>query len=188
MHALAFYPIWELYGFISENGVKVTLDGQGPDEMMGGYFETIQSALRNAVSSFSPGRILDIYKTYSKQGETRYRSSKGSADAELLRLVKTPFSRLKKVVLECLEGRAKPQRKLEFAHHVPDGLNSLAQSCIVSFVETTSNDFAAIRSLLYGSWGGMSDALLDYRIVEFAFTTGESIVGDGYTKRVLRRR
>jgi asparagine synthase (glutamine-hydrolysing) len=44
MHSLAFYPIWVLYGFIRENGVKVTLDGQGPDEMMGGYYETIRPA------------------------------------------------------------------------------------------------------------------------------------------------
>ena len=48
-HALAFYPIHVLYKQISRQGIKVTLDGSGPDEMLGGYdtfTEIIVSALR----------------------------------------------------------------------------------------------------------------------------------------------
>lgn len=48
MHALAFYPIWKLYQYIKKQRITVTLDGQGPDEMLGGYrpvYEALMAAI-----------------------------------------------------------------------------------------------------------------------------------------------
>ncbi|MBI3631234.1 MAG: asparagine synthase (glutamine-hydrolyzing) [Candidatus Sungbacteria bacterium] len=36
---------WCVYGLAREKGVKVTLDGQGPDEMLGGYYTFMYAAL-----------------------------------------------------------------------------------------------------------------------------------------------
>ncbi len=36
---------WCVYGLVREHGVTVTLDGQGPDEMMGGYVPTMYPSL-----------------------------------------------------------------------------------------------------------------------------------------------
>ena len=56
-HALAFYPIHRLYRRIAEQGVKVTLDGQGPDEMLGGYY-----IFKEAIaSSFMEKRYCQIW-------------------------------------------------------------------------------------------------------------------------------
>ena len=38
VNSLAFYPIYCLYKKIKKNQIKVTLDGQGPDEILGGYY------------------------------------------------------------------------------------------------------------------------------------------------------
>ena len=76
-HALAFYPIHQLYKRISEQGIKVTLDGQGPDEMLGGYYifkEVILShlmekkyfqtlmAIRSAISHSHEGSLKGFLK------------------------------------------------------------------------------------------------------------------------------
>jgi asparagine synthase (glutamine-hydrolysing) len=188
MHALAFYPIWELYGFIKKSGIEVTLDGQGPDEMMGGYYETIRSALRCALRSGRLNWLWDIYKIYSEQGETQFYSSKRFAKHELVQLMKTPLSRLKRFVLHHVEGRSHPQSHLEYAQPVPPNLNPLSVDLYRQFCQkqlpTILQQFDRC-SMAHGVESRMP--FMDYRIVEFVFSLSEeSIVGRGHTKRVLR--
>lgn len=65
MHALAFFPIWKLYSEISKKGVKVTLDGQGPDEMLGGYItqNLFAAAVMSGVGNLSAPRLWDLHRT-----------------------------------------------------------------------------------------------------------------------------
>jgi asparagine synthase (glutamine-hydrolysing) len=189
MHSLAFYPIWELYKLISERGIKVTLDGQGPDEMMGGYFETIQSALLSALQNFRLRWFKDIYKAYSRQGESRYRSSRGLAKRELLRLLKTPLSQLKRNLLSRVgDGSKSLDERLEFAQPIPSGLGSLSSELYSQFCQrqlpTILQQYDRC-SMAHGVECRMP--FMDYRIVDFLFSLPEeSLIGGGYTKRVLR--
>jgi asparagine synthase (glutamine-hydrolysing) len=189
MHALAFYPIWELYGFIRENGVKVTLDGQGPDEMMGGYFETVQSALRAALSQGKLGWFWDIYKTYSEQGENSFRSSKGLAKSELLRLFKSPLSRVKRLVVSGFaNGSTASKDTLEYAQPTPSGLSAFSAELYNQFcrkqLPTILQQYDRC-SMSHGVECRMP--FMDYRLVEFVFSLPDSsLVGGGFTKRILR--
>jgi asparagine synthase (glutamine-hydrolysing) len=190
MHALAFYPIWELYGFISDNGVKVTLDGQGPDEMMGGYYESIRTAVMAALSSRRLGWAWDIYKTYGAQGESKYRSSRAFVRAELVDLLKSLLVPYKRTLIHWLGPKAnEPSDHLEFFQTVPSGLNPLAAGLYRQFCQaqlpTILQQYDRC-SMAHGVECRMP--FMDYRIVEFVFSLPqESLVGGGYTKRVLRQ-
>jgi asparagine synthase (glutamine-hydrolysing) len=175
MHSLAFYPIWELYRLIREDGVKVTLDGQGADEMMGGYYETIQSALKSSLRKGNLSWFWDIYKAYSEQGEHQYRSSKVIAKSELLRLLKTPLSRLKRILLTRLVDSSVSSREyLKFAHPIPLGLGSLREELYSQFCQkhlpTFLQQFDSC-SMAHGVECRMP--FMDYRIVEFVFSLPE---------------
>ncbi len=186
MHALAFYPIWRLYGFIRQQGVKVTLDGQGPDEMMGGYGETIQSALRTSLFRGKLHWFWDIYRTYGAQGENPYRSSRAIARRELIRLAKAPLSKVKHAILN---GEYPDQGNgWIFANPLPPGLSPLRRELYAGFFQkqlpTILQQYDRC-SMAHGVECRMP--FMDFRIVEFIFSLPEkSLVGGGFTKRILR--
>jgi asparagine synthase (glutamine-hydrolysing) len=189
MHALAFYPIWKLYGFIRAKGVKVTLDGQGADEMMGGYFETIQAAMLSAVKGIRPFWLRDVYKTYSDLGESDYLSRKADARKELTSLIKSPLSLGRKWLRGRFNGRGSTSRdELEYSQPVPRGVSLLMADLYRQFCQiqlpTILQQFDRC-SMAHGVECRMP--YMDYRIVEFVFSLPEkSLVSGGYTKRILR--
>ena len=67
MNSLAFYPIYCLYKRIGEHGIKVTLDGQGPDEMLGGY-DVFSEAIITAVGNFHFRWFFEIIYTFIYHG------------------------------------------------------------------------------------------------------------------------
>jgi asparagine synthase (glutamine-hydrolysing) len=186
MHALAFYPIWNLYAFIRQHGVKVTLDGQGPDEMMGGYAETIQSALRSALARGKIRWFWDIYRTYGAQGENPYRSSRAMAHRELIRLAKAPLSKVKQAILN--GNRPDQGNGWVFASPTPRHLSPLRRELYTQFFQkqlpTILQQYDRC-SMAHGVECRMP--FMDFRIVEFIFSLPEeSLVGGGFSKRVLR--
>lgn len=55
-------PFLQTYGRIADNGIKVTLDGHGADEMFGGYsFDIIYAAIENDISTEEKKKIWNIY-------------------------------------------------------------------------------------------------------------------------------
>jgi asparagine synthase (glutamine-hydrolysing) len=190
MHALAFYPIWELYRMVRERGIKVTLDGQGPDEMMGGYFESIRGGLRAAVSPLNLKWFVDIFKTYRNQGESPYRSSRALAVFELAQLLKSPLSRLKRGLVEAIRdnvaGTAEPSS--DFVHAIPASLDPFRENLYSSFCQTQLPTILQQYDRCSMSHGvECRMPFMDHRIVEFVFSLpNESLVGGGFTKRVLR--
>ena len=187
MHALAFYPIWELYGFIRENGIKVTLDGQGADEMMGGYFETIKSALRGALVDRSFGRLWEVYRTYAEHGESSYYSSRVEARAKLLQALRAPLSRAKHYALNLFRDDVL-KHQLEYAQPLTPGLDPLQADLYSQFCQkqlpTILQQYDRC-SMAHGVECRMP--FMDHRIVEFVFSLPvESLIGGGLTKRVLR--
>jgi len=183
MHALAFYPIWKLYKYIRENKVIVTLDGQGPDEMLGGY-RPLHEALTAAIELKKPLWMYDVYKTYSNQGETRQFSSKKFARRTLLSvLCKTMWDRF-----QLLQRSSNDIDNLNAVRIPPTKTDTFSKSLFKQF-------FQAPLPGILNQYDRCSMAnsvecrmpFMDYRIVEFIFSLPlESKVGGGFTKRVLR--
>lgn len=194
MHALAFFPIWRLYRHIKQDGITVTLDGQGPDEMLGGY-RPLREALEAAVEIRSPSWFLDVYRTYSHLGESKQFSSKKMAyktltefAVERLSRAMAPIGRMRRLVRKpVLENRI-GDNPLTPARE-PEGMrNSFDQSLFRQFFQSPLpgilNQYDRC-SMASGVECRMP--FLDFRLVEFVFSLPpEAKVGNGYTKRILR--
>lgn len=184
MHALAFYPIWKLYKFIREKNVIVTLDGQGPDEMLGGY-RPLYEALQAAIKLKKPGWFWDVYKTYGNQGETSQFSSKKFARKTALSVIshkiKDSISSKKDNVSKSIGAFNSVRLPLADS----DPLNkSLFQQFFQAPLPGILNQYDRC-SMANGIECRMP--FMDYRIVEFVFSLPiESKVGGGFTKRILR--
>jgi asparagine synthase (glutamine-hydrolysing) len=196
MHALAFFPIWGLYKYIKEQGITVTLDGQGPDEMLGGY-RPIQEALQAAIQLRKPFWFYDIYKTYAVQGESSQFSSRKYAKEALKKVFSSYIHKLKikglsiipgmtgnssSILNEPLENRLKPVKLVNGFN------NTLDSSLFVQFFQAPLpgilNQYDRC-SMAHGVECRMP--FMDYRVVEFIFSLPvDSKVGGGYTKRILR--
>jgi asparagine synthase (glutamine-hydrolysing) len=178
MHALAFYPIWKLYQYIRNQNVVVTLDGQGPDEMLGGYrplVAAIQYAFRNA----KPGYLMNVYRTYRDLGESAQVSSKAIARDALVGSLKAEVRRLVKNFVTANEPEV-------FAH--PFHSNPFDEELYRQFFKDPLPGILMQYdrcSMAHGVECRMP--FMDYRVVEFVFSLPlSSRVGGGYTKRVLR--
>ena len=197
MHALAFFPIWSLYRYIKKQGITVTLDGQGPDEMMGGYRPVLE-ALKAAIELKKPGWFIDVYRTYSAQGDTSQFSSKWYVRKVAGILFFKDFIILGTKILsrlgysrmaEDLNRFLNPgSSKFAFSKK-PFGFNNeLDKSLFRQFFQSPLpgilNQYDRC-SMAHGVECRMP--FMDYRIVEYIFSLPpESKVGGGYTKRILR--
>ncbi len=184
MHSLAFYPIWKLYGYIKKQGITVTLDGQGPDEMLGGY-RSLPEALTAAFQRHSPGWFKDVFETYAAQGE----SDQFSAQAAALNDRKNFWRIAARYYIKKIASRFGLLRK-QFAEPTPPAFitNAFDESLYKQFfyapLPGILNQYDRC-SMAHGVECRMP--FMDYRIVEFVFSLPpESKVGGGYTKRVLR--
>ncbi len=196
MHALAFYPIWELYGFIRKNDIKVTLDGQGPDEMLGGYRPVLE-AMQTAWERKKFRWFADVRKTYSSQGESAQFSSKEFVNKKFREFLKHHWKRkqivtwpVKKSVplATCDEGKQNTPLHL-LPVRIPENFQyTLDKSLYAQFFCSPLPGILQQYdrcSMAHGVECRMP--FMDYRIVEFIFSLPpESKVGNGYTKLVLR--
>lgn len=192
MHALAFFPIWKLYGYIKNQGIIVTLDGQGPDEMLGGY-RPLNEALSAALKMKKFMWFLDVYNTYYQLGETSQFSSKKISRYVLKRFLSTKLRIIVKKILVTF-GLYEPKKYLNNkstlipVREPNDFSNDLDKSLFQQFFQSPLpgilNQYDRC-SMAHGVECRMP--FMDYRIVEFIFSLPpESKVGGGYTKRVLR--
>lgn len=188
MHALAFYPIWRLYRFIKENGITVTLDGQGPDEMLGGY-RPLEECLQTAFQMRKFSWFCDVYRTYALQGESSQFSSKKFANKVLLHFIKNKFKDLvKQILIKTNLFKQKAYILPDFVRNPNDCFSYLDKSLLNQFFQAPLPGILHQYdrcSMAHGVECRMP--FMDYRIVEFIFSLPfESKVGGGYTKRVLR--
>lgn len=178
MHAPAFYPIWKLYQHIRKEGIVVTLDGQGPDEMLGGY-RPLTQALQHAIRGMKPKYLRDVFNTYAAQGESTLVSSKRFAKDALMGTLKSEAKRTLKRALGLGE---KPHWNHPFRDNPLD--EELYNEFFVAPLPGILQQYDRC-SMAHGVECRMP--FMDYRIVDFVFSLPvESKVGGGYTKRVLR--
>lgn len=198
MPALAFYPIWQLYKHIKHSGISVTLDGQGADEMLGGYFIG-SDALLSGWQSRNPFRYWDLLTTYSS---LHPHAPSWMHDAQALTR-RYAFNEMDQAIKRPLKAVA----SLFGLHRSQPGKmpRPVAAPSAVCEEDTDINDWLAHKlwdqffvnplPFLLHQYDRCSMAsgvecrmpFMDYRLVEFIFSLPlTSRVGGGYTKRVLR--
>lgn len=198
MSTMAFYPIWKLYDNIRASGIKVTLDGQGSDEMLGGYFIGPE-ALISGWQSRNPLRIRDLWKTYESlhlDGRRWMATARGAlsryAMGEVDQAIKKPVKHLAAAL-----GLYRPRpNRMPMPAGLPDAVDKS---------DPDSGDWLAHK--LWDQFFGnplpfylhqydrcsMASGVecrmpfMDYRLVEFVFSLPlASRIGGGFTKRILR--
>ncbi|OGH88672.1 MAG: asparagine synthase (glutamine-hydrolyzing) [Candidatus Magasanikbacteria bacterium RIFOXYC2_FULL_42_28] len=185
MHALAFFPIWKLYKHIRGQGISVTLDGQGPDEMLGGY-RPLPEALIAALQRFDAKWFEDVYETYASQGENSQFSSRQFARKVKRRLPVYFIKYYLKRFLRFLGFRddfieENYQELRQFKNYLDESLY------LQFFKDPLPGILNQYDRCSMGSGVECRMPFMDYRLVEFIFSLPpESKVGSGYTKRVLR--
>jgi asparagine synthase (glutamine-hydrolysing) len=198
MPALAFYPIWKLYEHIKQSGVSVTLDGQGADEMLGGYYLGFP-ALRGAWQARRPFWGMDLYRTYKAlnphagewiQNDFRAMWMHGKADIDqaLKRPVKSLLKTFGLYAPKPAKGGCPPLRPVYIAESDSDCGNSLGHALWQQFF-TNPLPFLLHQYDRCSMASGVECRMpfMDYRVVEFIFSLPlDSRIGGGYTKRVLR--
>lgn len=178
MHALAFYPIWKLYRHIASSGVKVTLDGQGPDEMLGGY-RPLAAALKTAALQRKPFWYQDVLRTYAAQGESSQFSSRRFALATLKQSFKNDLRLFKNGA----------QQRLLPLPNAPDFIRLPIDQELHQqfFLEPLPGILQQYDRCSMASGVECRMPFMDYRLVEYVFSLPpQAKIGGGYTKRILR--
>jgi asparagine synthase (glutamine-hydrolysing) len=199
MPALSFYPIWKLYQHIKTSGISVTLDGQGADEMLGGYYLGYP-AMKGALQTGRPFWCIDLFKTYRSLGDEANQRAWSDLGAVCREYRTTVSQRLKDPVKRILATigvyspgplrgtQADSPPEVVFSTD-PDAANSLAKALWSQF-------FVNPLPFLLHKYDRCSMAsgvecrmpFMDYRVVEYIFSLPlSSRIGGGYTKRVLRQ-
>jgi len=57
---------WLLYRAMRNDGVSVSIDGHGGDELLGGYISHVKAALKSSLLSFSPNRYSEVAKIHQE--------------------------------------------------------------------------------------------------------------------------
>ena len=196
--ALAFYPIWKLYKYIRESGITVTLDGQGADEMLGGYYigyDAMYGAME--MNRWKYARDLrDIYRELQPNLddwiEYQYQHARQLSVSVWKQRLKHPF----KKALSALRLRSSRQDIQPLAPTPPTAVGQSLQNHSDSLHSVLWKQFfiAPLPFLLH-QYDRCSMAhgvecrmpFMDYRLVEYVYSLPiESRIGHGFTKRILR--
>jgi asparagine synthase (glutamine-hydrolysing) len=205
-------PIWSLYRALRRNNVTVALNGDGADELFGGYLHHTDHAL-GACAGFlrSPRRFADLIETrFHLPGENgpvgrTSRLRLAVRNDVTLRALSTPartiYARLRRrlssrkhsdeytprhTMLRAYEASAVPQRAE--AEALQAGLSPLGSFLYGEFHATKLPAILRMfdrASMAHGV--EIRNAFLDWRIVCYAFSLpDESKIGGGYSKRIVR--
>ena len=181
-NTLAFYPIAKLYQEIKKKGITVSLDGQGPDEMLAGYWP-VKQALQSAFNAKNFSWFADIYETYVARTNRAY-FNKGQIRRIAHEVIWKDFVKRK------LKGEPQAVNNGWVASKtpLPQGPNSLENKLLEEFFQ---NPLPGILNQ-YDRCSMISSVecrmpYMDYRIVEYLFSIPSTDkISHGYTKYILR--
>ena len=160
MYITSPIPFVELYGEMSRQGVKVTLDGHGADEFFGGYNFDFLHIIYDEL--FNPKAIYNVFKTYfNTQEENEDYKNK----SKIIFIVKTLVKNLIKKIV-----RSKNKSR-EIKHPAWDKMSYFTQKLYISSHETV------LPTLLrnydrYSMINGVEIRMpfMDYNLVTFALS------------------
>ena len=188
---------WRIYKTQRENGVIVTLDGHGCDEMLGGYGWYLNSAMQDQ-NIWNPQfwKLIVQHKQMYGENVPRYFYLKTLLDAQ-------PW-------IISLKNRFKRTYQISISNRNMGSFFSEDATCIEPYPErltTLPKEFGALDRVLYQDFHhlilprilknfdlvSMAHGVevrmpfMDYRLVNFVFSLPpESKIGNGYTKLIVR--
>jgi asparagine synthase (glutamine-hydrolysing) len=195
-HSTSIFAQWSVFRLVQNNGVKVVLDGQGADEMLGGYASTVPYFFLELAAT---GRLVKMAI------ETRRWSQlQGSPWSSVL-----PWSKVRRALALFSEAKLTSVAVPQAAWMRPEFERTYAGVSLVTAqaYQTDWDAKAPFASILrrfffesnlpallrYEDRNSMAFSVesrvpfLDHRLVEFAFSLPSHIkFRGGYTKRVLR--
>jgi asparagine synthase (glutamine-hydrolysing) len=182
-----------------ENGIKVLLDGQGSDEIFGGYFSYFKHFYANMIREFQIVNLLHEIRAY-KGNYGRYpldfvRSALSHLASTLkIKFKMDRFDRISHVKKQKLiPGWINEDFGGRFAQRTEEKKNKFGCFLKESLYESLKGNYlpSYLRYEDRNSMGFSIEArlpFLDYRLVEFAFSLPSKIlIKDGVTKYVLRK-
>jgi len=196
---------WFLYEAMRSEGIRVSLDGHGGDELLAGYIHHVRFALDRALERWSRlGRAVELLAILEGMGtsERRWFSPLARWPRVLARYVRRKgmgrFDANQGFPADSSPGRYPAQRFLRIeGFHEPSGCDLFPESGRLSpFGACLYLDFHA-RALptILRDFDRFSMAhgvevrcpFVDWRLVRFCFSLPETaVLGGGYTKRILR--
>jgi asparagine synthase (glutamine-hydrolysing) len=190
---LGNYWSWALYRMIKRDGVSVTLDGQGADELLCGYPHTIANSLLHPRAEISLPRVCRALRVlHGMGGATLRRDFAAPRVFWLWLLALVPFTRLipkLRRALECYDNKQaapdldNPDERKAFELFSPIR-RAVYQSVCYGELQPVLRLFDKI-SMSHGVEARMP--FLDWRLISYVLSLpDDSYLGKGYTKRILR--
>ena len=190
---LSIFPQWYVMKLAREKGVKVLLTGQGGDEVLGGYHKYYYYLFADLVYSGRWGRARREMETFG--------ALKGPGAPVASNVAKILASHIApQAVKDALAGPAAMRNVPAYLDRDFAKRNACRAPTAMAFASILNNDlYNALRisplpSLLHiDDRSSMAHSvesrapLLDYRLVEYAFSLGPGFkIRDGVTKYLLR--
>jgi len=181
---------WALYREMRRDGVAISLEGHGGDELLGGYgMHLLMALLRGPTVASAPTRTLDLIRTL--QGLYGPHHPEPPGGTARLALLTFPFVRA--AARRLLPTQRKLQGSLQRHSGSADGDERRRLGPLTSILYDSFHRESLPRILrnfdVYSMGHGVEVRvpLLDWRVVCYAFSTpDESKAGGGYAKRLLR--
>jgi asparagine synthase (glutamine-hydrolysing) len=168
-------PMIEIYKAIKKNGVSVSLDGHGADELLSGYGNMLFNVVKD--NPFSVRTLREIASTY--------REMRGVDDSDMKLLVDGFAGRknmLKFYLGTILPGLAKKSDLVERLGYFNAALYEEFHSYILPTLLRNYDRYSMAASV------EVRMPFLDYRLVAYSFSIPwKSKVKDGFTKAILRK-
>lgn len=178
-------PMIELYSNIKKNGVVVSIDGHGADEMMSGYRSDITKALLDA--GLHPGKIRNILSTYQSMisDEAAPDNRPGAGFKEWRKQMHIHLNGRKNVARHVLGAITGSNKKEDIRNGQLGYYNELLYELFHDTVLPT-----LLRNYdRYSMAAGVESRMpfMDHRLVSFTFSVPwESKLRNGYTKSLIR--
>lgn len=171
-------PMIMLYGTVKQNGVTVTLDGHGADELLSGYAQGTLESLWDA--RWNPSKtkdILEIYQDSMIEDELQYERKSSFKLYKDFMLRKAA----KKVLGHKFETLDNGHPKFKKLDNHAQFLYAMFHQNIMPTLLRNYDRYSMINSV------EIRMPFMDYRIVNFINSLPySSKIGNGYTKRIVR--
>ena len=181
------YAQWSVFKLAKENGVTVLLDGQGADELLGGY----EQYFRRYLAAVRESRGAEAAAKEASAIQSRYPGALEAGGEWLKRLLPTSLGRTVSKVT---------RKGSDFRFGVKIPLHQVGTSAMSGNMDSLKlalfeDSFEAFLPTLlrYGDRNSMAHSrevrlpFLDHRLAEFVFSLpSDYLMGNSQTKRLLR--
>ena len=181
-------PAWYLYRTMREQGIRVSMDGQGADEILAGYSWDALRILRLEGSWLQrPHRTLDLVQTIRELARD---SPYNRIGFRTLAIYSSPSARRVAKHLPGIGARIPtllPKNHDKDTWQMAQTLKPLNAILFRAINSSIQNLLQRYDSLSMSSGLEIRMPFMDWRLVSYALSLpAESILGHGFTKRILR--